>query len=89
MFGLFWVALLYDYNNDLFAACLIVRYAHTRHHKGGIEIAKINLQAVRFVRFVPVTQLATGDQMMAKARIVIMELGLNRPCLHESTQSPA
>ena len=40
-------------NNDLFAGGLIVRYAHTRLHKGGIEIAKINLQAVRFVRFLP------------------------------------
>ena len=32
-------------NNDLFAVCLIVRYAHTRLHKGGIEIAEINLRA--------------------------------------------
>ena len=44
--------LIYWNNNDLFAGGLIVRYAHTRLHKGGIEIEKINLQAVRFVRFV-------------------------------------
>lgn len=56
-----------------------------RLYRGCLGIEKINLQVVRFARFV----LRLQDQMMANveaASIVIMDLGLNRPCLHESTQ---
>ena len=45
IFALNEAVLIYQNNNDIFAVCLIVRYAHTRLHKGGIEIAEINLRA--------------------------------------------
>ena len=44
-FALNEAVLIYQNNNDISAVCLIVRYAHTRLHKGGIEIAEINLRA--------------------------------------------
>ena len=42
--------MIYKNNNDIFAVCLIVRYAHTRLHKGGIEIAGINLRVWWYLR---------------------------------------
>ena len=45
IFALDEAVLIYQNNNDISAVRLIVRYAHTRLHKGGIEIAEINLRA--------------------------------------------